>query len=106
MKKQDKQTKADSKIIPLGDRVLVQEIPKEDKKTASGIIIPESVKSDKAGKRGLIVAVGKGKYEDGKLVPMSVSAGDTVIYGWGDEIIVDGAEYSLVRESEIMAIIK
>lgn len=93
------------KVSPIGDRVLIKEIPKEDKKTAGGIIIPDTVK-DRSTKQGTVVAVGKGKYDDGKLVPMSVSVGDTVLYNWGDEVIVDGIEYILVKESEILAIIK
>lgn len=94
------------KIEPLGDRVLIKGITQEDKKTAGGIIIPDSVKGDRSTKRGTVVAVGLGKYENGKHVALSVSKGDTVLYGWGDEVVIDGVEYTLVRDSEIMAIIK
>ncbi|MBI5134179.1 MAG: co-chaperone GroES [Candidatus Taylorbacteria bacterium] len=93
-------------VIPLGDRVLIKEIPKSEKSTAGGIIIPDSVKSDKGSRRGTVVSVGRGSYDDGKLVPMQVKEGDTVLFGWGDEIAIEGEEYFLVKESEILAIIR
>lgn len=97
----------DFKIRPLADRVLIKE-DKESKeeKTASGIIIPISAQEEKAGKRGVIVAVGAGKMEDGKLTPVSVKVGDKVLFQWGDKVNVDNEEYYLVRESEVLAVIK
>ena len=96
------------KIKPLGDRVLIKELSLEDagRMTESGIIIPDTAEKDRDSKKGKVVAVGAGKYEDGKIVPMSVSVGDTVLFGWGDKVKLDGEEYYLVRESEITATLK
>jgi chaperonin GroES len=95
------------KIMPLGDRVLLK--PLDDKeteqKTNSGIFLPDSAKEDKGAKRAKVAAVGDGRYEDGKIIPVRVKVGQTVLYGWGDTITVDGEEYVLVRESEISAVI-
>ncbi len=55
---------------------------------------------------GRVVAVGDGKYEDGKLVPINVKVGDSVLFSWGDQIKFKGADYFVVRESEVIAIIK
>jgi len=95
------------KIRPLYDRVLIQEDTEtKEKKTSSGIIIPVTVSEDKGSKRGKVVAAGEGKMEDGKLVPLSVKVGDEVLFQWGDKIKVGEDEYYIVRESEILAIIK
>ena len=95
------------KIKPLADRVLVKEdTESKEKKTASGIIIPVSAEEDKGGKRGKIMAVGAGRIDEGKLVPMSVKVGDEILVQWGDNIQIDGEEYYIVKESEILAVIK
>ncbi|MEK7610115.1 MAG: co-chaperone GroES [Patescibacteria group bacterium] len=95
------------KLRPLQDRVLIREhTDDKEKKTSSGIIIPVSVNEDKAGKRGEVVAVGPGRTEEGKTIPVSVKVGDKVIFQWGDKVSVDGEEYYIVRENEILAIIK
>jgi chaperonin GroES len=95
------------KIRPTGDRVLIkEEINDKEKKTASGIIIPVIVNEDKGSKRGEVVAVGTGRVEDGKTVPMTVKVGDNVLFQWGDKIKVDSEDYYIVRESEILAVIK
>ena len=95
------------KVKPLFDRVLIREISdSKEKKTMSGIIIPMNVNDDKNGKSGEVVAVGHGRMEEGKLIPMSVAVGDKVLFQWGDKIKVDGEDYYIVRESEILAIIK
>lgn len=95
------------KIKPLKDRVLIKEdINSKEKKTLSGIIIPITVDEDKGGKKGEIIAIGEGHYEDGKLIPMSVKIGDNVLFQWGDKIQIDGEEYYIVRENELLAIIK
>lgn len=110
MTKEIKKTKANTSsvsIIPLSDRVLIKEDTKsKENKTASGIIIPITVNEDKGSKRGEVVSVGVGRYEDGKLVPVSVKSGDEVLFQWGDKVVVEGEEYYLVKESEILAIIK
>ena len=94
-------------LSPLGDRVVVRPSGKEgEKKLASGIIIPETV--DKARPaQGVVVAVGPGKHEDGKRVPMQVKVGDTVIfskYGY-DEVKIEGQEYYILAESNILGIV-
>lgn len=96
------------KIIPLGDRVLVKPLSADDTKTASGIIIPDTVAQEKP-EQGTVVAVGAGRMnDDGTTVPMSVKVGDTVIFSkYGpDEIKVDGEEYYILGESSILAVIK
>jgi len=87
-------------ITPLADRVLV-EPAKAESKTASGIIIPDTAKEKP--QKGKIVAVGTGKKDE----PMTVKAGDTVLYGKysGTEISIEGGDYLIMRESDIFAII-
>jgi len=96
-------------IIPLGDRVLVKPFSeKESKKTSSGIIIPETIDKEKP-EQGKIIAVGKGKMtDDGKVLPIQVKVGDSVIFSkYGpDEIKVEGEEYYVLSESNILAVIK
>ena len=95
------------KVQPLGDRVVIRELSEEEKErtTASGIIIPVTVNDDKGSKRGTVVAVGPGHIDDGKRIPLEVKPGDSVLFSWGEKIKVDGEEYTIVRESEIIAII-
>lgn len=93
-------------ITPLGDRVLVLPLAKEEI-TASGILIPDSANREKP-EQGTVIAVGTGKYDDGTLVPMTVTVGDTVLfskYGY-DEVKLDGKEYYILSESNVLAIIK
>ena len=95
------------KLKPLQDRVLIKEdTTNKEKKTSSGIIIPVTVNEDKGSKKGEVVAVGLGKTEDGKLVKPSVKVCDGVLFQWGDKVKIDDEEYYIVRESEILAIIK
>lgn len=102
-----KKTSITSKIKPLQDRVLIKEdAENKEKKTSSGIIIPVTVNEDKGSKRGEVAAVGPGKMEDGKLVKPTVAVGDKVLFQWGDKIKIGDDEYYLVRESEILAVIK
>jgi len=88
------------KIKPLADRVLVESAAAEEK-TASGIIIPDTAKEKP--QKGIVVAVGNGKKDE----PMTVKAGDAVLYGKysGTEITIDGKEYLIMRESDIFAIV-
>ena len=92
--------KTNVNVKPLADRVLVEPSAAETK-TAGGIIIPDTAKEKPM--RGTIVAVGNGKPDE----PMTVKAGDTVLYGKyaGTEISIDGKEYLIMRESDIYAII-
>ncbi len=95
-------------IIPLGDRVLVKPISKDEKKSASGIIIPETIDKEKPEK-GKVIAVGDGRItDDGKVIPVNVKKGDVVIFSkYGpDEIKVDEEEYYILSESNILAVIK
>ncbi|MEY3247016.1 MAG: hypothetical protein RL025_953 [Bacteroidota bacterium] len=89
-----------SKITPIADRVLVEPSPAEEK-TAGGIIIPDTAKEKP--QRGTVVAVGQGKKDE----PMTVKAGQTILYGKysGTEVQLDGKDYLIMRESDIMAIL-
>ena len=93
------------KIKPLGERVLVEPI-KEDEVAKGGIIIPDSAKEKP--QEGKIIAVGTGKIDDnGKLLPFNVKKGDIVLmpkYG-GTEVKIDGKEYQIMREDDILAVI-
>ena len=95
---------AKSKIKPLSDRVLVQPKPAEDK-TESGIIIPDSAKEKP--QEGTVVSAGPGKVENGTKIDMSVAEGDKVLYGKysGTEITLDGEEYLIMREADILGIV-
>jgi len=94
-------------LMPLGDRVIVAPAEKAgEKKLASGIIIPETVDKEKPI-QGTVVAIGPGKVEEGKRVPPEVAVGDTVIfsrYGY-DEVKVDGKEYFILSESNVLAVV-
>ena len=94
-------------LKPLGDRIVVKPAEKEgEKKLASGIIIPATADKEKP-MVGVVIAVGPGKYEDGERVPMSLKAGDKVLfskYGF-DEVKIDGEEYYILSESSILAIL-
>lgn len=96
---------AKSKIKPLSDRVLVQPAPAEEK-TDSGIIIPDSAKEKP--QEGTVVAAGPGKVENGSKIEMSVNEGDKVLYGKysGTEVTLDGEEYLIMRESDILGIVE
>ena len=94
------------KFRPLHDRVLIEVLDSEEK-TSGGIIIPDTAKEKP--QEGKIVAIGPGaKTEDGKIVPMDVSVGDIVLFGkWsGTEVKIDGKEYSIMKESDVMGISK
>ncbi|MDX1617371.1 MAG: co-chaperone GroES [Balneolaceae bacterium] len=93
-----------TKIKPLSDRVLVQPEDAEEK-TSSGIIIPDTAKEKP--QQGKIVAAGPGKVENGNKIEMSVKEGDRVLYGKysGTEITLDGDEYLIMRESDILGIV-
>lgn len=93
------------KIRPLHDRLIVERIEGEEK-TASGIFIPDSAKEKP--QRGKVMSVGKGKIrEDGTVQPTDVKAGDSILFGKyaGTEIKIDGAEYLIMREDDVLAIV-
>ena len=91
---------------PLHDRVLVRRID-ADEKTAGGIIIPDTAKEKPM--EGEVVAVGPGaRSEDGKLHPLDVKVGDRILFGkWsGTEVKIEGTEYLILKESDVMGVIE
>jgi len=93
------------KVRPLQDRVLVRRVAEEEK-TKGGIIIPDSAKEKP--QQGKVYAVGAGKVkEDGTRQPLDVKDGDTILFGKysGQEIKIDGEEYLIMREDEILAVL-
>lgn len=93
------------KMRPLHDRVLVKRIESEEK-TKSGIIIPDTAKEKP--QEGEVVAVGNGlRQENGSILPLDVKVGDRILFGkWsGTEIKVDGQEYLVMKESDIMGVL-
>ena len=94
------------KIRPLHDRVIVKRI-EEERKSAGGIVIPDTA-AEKPD-QGEIIAVGKGKKDDsGKLIPLDVKVGDKVLFGKysGTEVKVDGEDVLVMREEDVMAVIE
>ena len=94
------------KFRPLHDRVVVKRIDAEEK-TAGGIIIPDTAKEKPS--QGEIVAVGPGgRGDDGKLIKLDLKVGDKVLYGkWsGTEVKIDGKDYLIMKESDVMGIIE
>ena len=93
-------------IKPLGERVVVK-VSEQDMKTASGIVLPDTAKEKP--QQGEVVAVGKGKILDsGALAPMDVKKGDTVLFAKysGNEVKVDGVDYLIIRQSDILAVLE
>ncbi len=94
-------------IKPLSDHILIEPI-KEEEKTKSGIFLPDTAQKEKP-EQGLVIAVGQGKKtDDGKIVPVSVKTGDKVLFTkYGpNEIKIDGKEYLIAREEDILAVIE
>jgi chaperonin GroES len=94
------------KLRPLQDRILVQRV-EEETKTKGGIIIPDTAKEKPA--EGKIVAVGNGKLgEDGKRVALEVKKGDRILFGKyaGTEIKIEGEEYLILREDDVLGVIE
>ena len=92
-------------IRPLHDRIVVQRLAQETK-TAGGIIIPETAKEKPL--KGKVISAGKGKVaEDGKVLPLDVKVGDTVLFGQyaGTEFKMDGEEYLMMREEDIYGVL-
>jgi chaperonin GroES len=94
------------KIRPLQDRVIVKRL-EEEQKTKGGIIIPDSAKEKPI--EGKIIAVGKGKVaDDGKLIKLDVKEGDKILFSkyGGTEVKIDGEEYLIMREDDILGVIE
>src|SRR6476660_1267218 len=89
-------------LKPLGDRVIV-EVLAEEESTVSGIVLPDTAKEKP--QRGKVMAVGPGRYEDGKLVPLDVKKGDEVVFSkyGGTEVKISDEECLILRESDILA---
>jgi len=91
-------------LRPLHDRVIVKRL-EEEKKSAGGIIIPDQAAEKPV--RGEVLAVGTGKRgDDGKVIPMDVKVGDSVLFGKysGSEVKIDGKEYVVMREDDLMGV--
>jgi len=90
-------------LEPLEDRIVVRPLEEDTQKTASGIIIPDTAKEKP--QEGEVVAVGPGRYEDGKVVPMTLKVGDRVIYSkyGGTEVKVEGDEYLVLTARDVLA---
>jgi len=94
------------KVRPLHDRIIVQRLEEEEQQQVGGIIIPDTAKEKP--QQGKVVAVGKGKVkEDGGILPMDVKDGDTILFGKysGQEIKLDGEEYRIMREDEVLGVV-
>lgn len=94
-----------AKVKPLHDRIIVKRLDEEEK-TAGGIIIPDTAKEKP--QEGMVVAVGSGRREDGKVVALDVKEGDKVLFGKysGTEIQLDGDEHLIMREDDILGIVE
>jgi len=94
-------------LRPLGDRILVKRIEEAEEKSPGGIIIPDTAKEKP--QRGTVTAVGKGAINDkGERTPMEVKKGDAVLFGKyaGNEVKIDGEEYLILKENEVLGIIE
>ena len=94
-----------TKIRPLHDRVIVKRI-EEEEKTKGGIFIPDTAKEKP--QEGRVVAVGPGRQDDGKVIPLGVKAGDKILFGKysGTEIKLDGEEHLIMKEDDILGVIE
>jgi chaperonin GroES len=94
-----------TKIRPLHDRVIAKRL-EEEEKTKGGLIIPDTAKEKPH--EGKVIAVGPGKNEDGKVIPVDVKAGDRILFSKysGTEIKLDGEEHLILREDDILGVIE
>jgi chaperonin GroES len=93
-------------LRPLQDRILVERV-EEDEKTKGGIIIPDTAKEKPA--EGKVVAVGNGRVgEDGKLLPMDLKVGDSVLFSkyGGTDVKIDGGDYLIMRQEDVLGVIE
>jgi chaperonin GroES len=97
-------TATDLKVKPLADRVVVKPL-EETEQMRGGLYIPDTAKEKP--QQGEVVAVGTGRFEDGKRVEMELKVGDKVLYGKysGTEVTLDDAQYLILRESDVLAIV-
>jgi chaperonin GroES len=94
-----------SRVRPLNDRIIVKGIDEEET-TAGGIIIPDTAKEKP--QEGKVIAVGAGRREDGKVIPVDLKAGDKVLYGKyaGTEIKIDGEDHLILREDDVLGVVE
>ena len=94
-----------TKIKPLHDRLVVKRI-KEEERSKGGIIIPDTAKEKP--QQGKVVAVGTGKRDNGKVVPLDVKSGDTILFGKysGTDINIDGEEHLILREEDVLGVVE
>jgi chaperonin GroES len=97
-------TSSSVKVAPVADRVVVKAL-EETESMRGGLYIPDTAKEKP--QQGEIVAVGPGRFDEGKRVPMDVKVGDKVLYGKysGTEVTLDGEQYLILRESDVLAVI-
>jgi chaperonin GroES len=95
---------ASTKVSPLADRVVVKAL-EETEQMRGGLYIPDTAKEKP--QQGEIVAVGPGRFDEGKRVPMDVKVGDKVLYGKysGTEVTIDGEQLLILRETDVLAVI-
>jgi len=93
------------KVKPLHDRMIVKRLA-EETQTKGGLVIPDSAKEKP--QQGKVIAVGSGRHEDGKVFPLDVKAGDTVLFAKyaGTEIKLDGEEHLILREEDVLGIVE
>ena len=94
----------DLKIKPLADRVVIKAL-EETEQMRGGLYIPDTAKEKP--QQGEVVAVGEGRYEEGKRIPMDVKVGNKVLYGKysGTEVTLEGEQYLILRESDVLAVV-
>ena len=105
-KRSTKSTKKSTiKIQPLADRVVVRALEEDTEKTRGGLYIPDTAKEKP--QQGEIFAVGPGRFEKGERVPMELEQGQKVLYGKysGAEVMLDGEEVLIIKESDVLAVI-
>ena len=95
---------ASTKVSPLADRVVIKAL-EETEQMRGGLYIPDTAKEKP--QQGEIVAVGPGRFDEGKRVPMDLKVGDKVLYGKysGTEVTIDGEQLLILRESDVLAVI-
>ena len=97
-------TKTSTKVAPLADRVVVRAL-EETEQMRGGLFIPDTAKEKP--QQGEIIAVGPGRFEEGKRVPMELKVGDRVLYGKysGTEVTIDDDQFLILRESDVLAVV-
>ena len=94
------------RVRPLHDRVIVRRVEEQEGRTAGGIIIPDTAKEKP--QEGKVIAVGTGRREEGKVIPVDVKAGDRMLFGKyaGSEIKLNGEEHLILREEDILGVVE